>query len=240
MTPDPIDGGSRVCVQTDASDALATMSTSPATAFGEGVRRLRARLGRPLPGRDAVKDVAPSARTFVDADAARAQGSREGGALLLVYPWRGEPHTVLTVRSAALRDHAGQISLPGGRIEAGESPVDAALREAWEELAIGPADLDVLGVLTPIYVPPSHFLVHPVVAARRSRPDLRPHAAEVAEAIEVPIARFLDDAVRRVEIWDIRGERRRVPFFDLEGHKVWGATAMILREFAVVWREAVL
>ena len=210
MTPDPIDGGSRVCVQTDASDALATMSTSPATAFGEGVRRLRARLGRPLPGRDAVKDVAPSA------------------------------HTVLTVRSAALRDHAGQISLPGGRIEAGESPVDAALREAWEELAIGPADLDVLGVLTPIYVPPSHFLVHPVVAARRSRPDLRPHAAEVAEAIEVPIARFLDDAVRRVEIWDIRGERRRVPFFDLEGHKVWGATAMILREFAVVWREAVL
>ncbi len=240
MTPDPIDGGTRAHVRRDAGGAPATMSPSAAMAFGERVHRLRTRLGCSLPGRDAMMDLAPSARTFVDVDAARARGSREGGALLLVYPWRGEPHTVLTVRSAALRDHAGQISLPGGRIEAGESPVDAALREAWEELAIVPADLDVLGVLTPVYIPPSHFLVHPVVAARRSRPDFRPHAAEVAEAIDVPIARFLDDAVRRVETWDIRGERRRVPFFDLGGHKVWGATAMILREFAVVWREAVL
>lgn len=239
MTPDPTDGGAHVHAQRDAGGTLATLAPSPAAAFDEAIRRLRARLGRALPGRDAMMDVAPSARTFVDADAARAQGSREGGALLLVYPWRGEPHTVLTVRSAALRDHAGQISLPGGRIEAGESPADAALREAWEELAIVPADLDVLGALTPIYIPPSHFLVHPVVAARHGRPDFRPHAAEVAAAIEVPIARFLDHAVRRVETWDIRGERRRVPFFDIEGHKVWGATAMILREFAVAWREAV-
>lgn len=221
-----------------AGGMLTPMSAAQDRSADDWITQLRRRLGHPLPGWEGMMDIAPSARPFIDADAARARGSREGGALLLVYPWRGAPHTVLTLRSVGLRDHAGQISLPGGRIEAGESPADAALREAWEELAVPPAGLDVLGALTPVYIPPSHFLVHPIVAARRTRPDFRPQATEVAEAIEVPIERFLDDACRRVETWDIRGERRRVPFFDLGRHKVWGATAMILREFAIVWREA--
>lgn len=185
-----------------------------------------------------MQDLAPAARPHVDPDDARARGSREGGALVLVYPVDGVAHVVLTLRDAGLRDHAGQVSLPGGRIEPGETAPRAAVREAWEELAVAGELLDVVGLLTPVYIPPSGFLVHPVIAVSAVRPEFRPQAAEVAEAIEAPIAVFLDGANHRVETWDIRGERRRVPYYAVGSHKVWGATAMILSEFACVWREA--
>jgi len=214
------------------------MSSRSPSLFAHAVDRLRRRLARPLPGRGTMMDLAPSERQFISPEEARALGSREGGALVLVYPVGGVAHTVLTLRRGDLRVHAGQVSLPGGRVEAGESPRDAALREAWEELAIPPGGLDVLGPLTPIYIPPTHYLLHATVAARASRPDFRGQVDEVDEVIEAPIDLFLGETSRRVETWVLRGERRRVPFYAIGRHKVWGATAMILREFAAIWSEA--
>jgi len=205
--------------------------------FDAQIDRLRRRLAEPLPGNASMNDLAPSARSFVPPDQARAQGSHEGGALLLVYPHHGAPHTVLTLRRSDLRLHAGQVSLPGGRLEPGETPRDAALREAWEELAIPSGDLDLLGSLTPIYIPPTHYLLYPTVAVHRERPAFRIQPSEVAELIEVPIDRFVGAANRRVETWTIRGEPRRVPHFVVGRHKVWGATAMILHQFAAVWQD---
>lgn len=213
-------------------------ATSADAAFDHAIARLRRRLAEPLPGRDAQMDIAPSERPFVAPEEARALGSHEGGALVLIYPVDGVPHTALTLRHADLRLHAGQISLPGGRLESGESPRAAALREAWEELAIPPDELAVLGMLTPIYIPPTHYLLYPTVAARSERPDFRLQPSEVAALIEAPITDFVGDANRRVETWDLRGTRRRVPFYAIGPHKVWGATAMILRELAAVWVEA--
>ncbi len=210
----------------------------PGDAFDHAIHHLRRRLADPLPGLDAHRDLAPSQRTFTGPDEARAAGGPEGGALILIYPLGGAPHLVLTLRRPDLRVHAGQISLPGGRVEPGESPREAALREAWEELAIPPEGLDVLGMLTPIYIPPTRYLLYPTVAARAERPDFRPQPSEVAALIEAPVAHFVGGANRRVEIWDLRGEPRRVPFFEVGPHKVWGATAMILRELAAVWAGA--
>nr|MBA3534623.1 CoA pyrophosphatase [Ardenticatenales bacterium] len=156
---------------------------------------------------------------------------------LLLYPLEAEPHTVLTVRSAALRTHAGQISLPGGRIDPGEDAIQCAVREAWEELGIIPEELDILGVLSELYIPPSNYCLTPVVAATHRRPDFRPHTDEVADLLEVPVALFTDPQNWLMENRMIEGVARRIPYFEVGAHKVWGATAMILAEAMAIWRE---
>ncbi len=181
---------------------------------------------------------APSQRGFLEHEEARRQAGRLGAALVLLYPKGGRAHTVLTLRSDQLRDHAGQISFPGGRRESGESLEQAALREAQEELAIPPEGLEVLSALTPIYIPPSDFLLYPKLAVARRRPDFRAQPSEVAEIIEVPMEHFLAHGNRRVETWELRGERRRIPHYRVGEHKVWGATAMVLAELVRLWSES--
>ena len=208
------------------------------TNFEEQIERLRARLARPLPGVPVCMTMAPENRRHMPVAQARAEGCREGGVLALLYPLEGETHVVLTRRNERLRTHAGQISFPGGRLDPGEDARTAALREAWEELGIIADALDILGALSQLYIPPSNYCLTPIVAATHFRPDFDPHDAEVAELIEVPMRAFCDPALREVETRTIEGEPRRIPFYRIGPHKVWGATAMILSELAAAWEEA--
>lgn len=205
--------------------------------FDAHVQHLQWRLARPLPGLPAMMAMAPSARTFVPVEAARAAGCREACTLVLLYPIDGRVHTVLTLRSGDLQDHAGQVSLPGGQIDPGEDLATCALREAGEELGIAADAVRIIGRLTPIYIAPSDFCVSPVMAAASRRPEFRSDGREVAEVIELPLDRLLDPAARRIETWDFGGTTRDVPFFAVGGHKIWGATAMVLSELATVWSE---
>ena len=182
--------------------------------------------------------MAPAGRPLPDPLSESMRASRHAAALALLYPLAGEPHLALTRRTATLRDHGGQISLPGGRIEPEEGHREAALREAKEELAIRAEEIELLGELTPLWIPPSDFVVRPVVAAALHRPDFQPQASEVAALIEAPITQLLDPARRREETRQVGGRARRVPYFDVDGHRVWGATAMILCELLAVWNEA--
>ena len=145
---------------------------------------------------------------------------------------------MLTVRQPTLRAHSGQVSLPGGALDAGETPEDGARREAREEVGVDVPD--VLGRLTPLYVPPSGFSVWPVVAALAARPAFRPQEAEGAAVVEAPVALFVDPAARRRSPRALHGNPDAavfdVPFFAVGGHEVWGATAMMLAEFAAVVR----
>ncbi|MCB9126919.1 MAG: CoA pyrophosphatase [Ardenticatenales bacterium] len=166
---------------------------------------------------------------------ARSRGCREGAVLLLLYPRNDVPYVVLTERTAHLRSHAGQISLPGGRIDAGESAVEAALREAWEELRVPAAALTVLGRLSELYIPPSNYCLQPIVAVAEARPDFHPQPNEVALVIETPLEVLLDPANHHEELRFLAGEERRIPYFWFDPHKIWGATAMILNEFLAVW-----
>ena len=201
------------------------------------INQLRRRLGEPLPGLDKFIDMAPENRKRKPVHQARARGCREGSVLLLLYPIDGVAHTVLTVRSASLRTHAGQISLPGGRIDPGEDAVQAALREAWEELEIVPEELEVIGSLSELYIPPSNFCLQPIVAVTDCRPNFQAQETEVAELLEIPISYFVGPANRRVEIWKIEGKPRRIPFFLYGPHKIWGATGMIMSQMAALWEE---
>lgn len=164
---------------------------------------------------------------------------RESAALLLLYPSADELWLPLTVRSARVTTHRGEVSLPGGGADPADGgPAQTALREAWEELGIRPANVEVLGLLTPFYIPPSNNTLTPVVGLSLGEPELRPDPDEVEAAFSVPLRTLLDPATVREEVWERGGARMRVPFFALEGYKVWGATALLLSELLARLRRA--
>ncbi|MFN2173905.1 MAG: NUDIX hydrolase [Candidatus Promineifilaceae bacterium] len=158
---------------------------------------------------------------------------RYGGVLLLLYCKDKNMHIVLTRRRDDLTSHAGQISFPGGRNEPMESLLETALRETEEEVGVPSVKLEVLGALSPIYIPPSDFEVHPYVAwfQNGKRPVFKASIGEVAEIIEAPLAALLDPASRAEETRDFGNFQVAVPFFTVQDHKVWGATAVMLSEF---------
>lgn len=187
-----------------------------------------------LPDFDALaaqKKMAPISRPERRPESLAGQ-PRLGGVLILFYCRQKELYLVLTRRRDDLNNHAGQISFPGGKHEADETLQETAVREAHEEIGIDPAAVTILGELTPLYIPPSDFEVHPTVAwySNGRQPTFYPSDAEVAEILEVPLCHLLHPETRVEELWDWRGDKVLVPYFNVEGHKVWGATAMMLSE----------
>jgi 8-oxo-dGTP pyrophosphatase MutT (NUDIX family) len=161
----------------------------------------------------------------------RPGGVQLAAVLVLLYPRVDRPHLVLTVRAGELPQHPGQVSFPGGAIEPGEAIASAALREAAEEIGIDPSGVRVIGALTPLHIPVSDFLVHPIVGVLDETPTFVHAASEVARVLEVPVDHLLDPRRRRETTRTRDGELVEVPYFDLEGEFVWGATAMMLAEF---------
>jgi 8-oxo-dGTP pyrophosphatase MutT (NUDIX family) len=156
---------------------------------------------------------------------------RLGGVLMLLYCADDELMLVLMLRPTYDGVHSGQVSCPGGRHEPPETLEMTALRETEEEIGVPPDSVIILGPLTPLYILPSDYEVHPFVGFHAAgRPIFISHPREVAAIIETPLRLLLDPATRREEEWDLRGLRMTVPFFQVGEHKVWGATAMMLSE----------
>ena len=201
------------------------------------VKQLQNALSRPLPGLDAQLRMAPSPRVGWDPFKV-PEGTRDGAALILIYPHDDTFFLPLTVRGSGLRNHTGQVSLPGGRVDEGETIEAAALREADEEIGVDRGSVLVLGRLTPLHIPVSNFLLHPIVGFVDARPVFNRAEWEVARIIEPTLAQLRDPATIKREI-----QRRPaggqaieidVPFFDIESEKVWGATAMVLAELCAI------
>ncbi len=191
---------------------------------------LKNKLAGPMPGLKAQLGMIPHPRPGNKAYFEVEDSSLKAGVLLLFYPSKDRLHLVLTRRTEEVDFHKGQISLPGGRQERGESLEQTAMREAQEELEIDPDTIQILGRLTPLYIPPSNYCIYPVVAISERRPDFRPAAQEVAEVLEIPVEHLLDPQNVHREMWIIRGADIEVPYYFFKGHKIWGATAMVLAE----------
>lgn len=178
----------------------------------------------------AQQHMAPRPRGILR-DRTRPGTPREGAVLLPLFARQGHEHLLFIRRQDHLRYHPGQISFPGGRREGSETFLETALRETCEEVAIRPESLQVLGELTPVYIPPSDFIVHPFVAWHAGVPACTPDRREVAEIITVPLDGLAAERMRGVETRRGATGDVAVPYFLIGDHKAWGATAMMLSEF---------
>ena len=155
------------------------------------------------------------------------EGGRPSAVLILFGPGAGGADVVLTERSHSMRSHAGQVSFPGGALDPGDAgPVAAALREAQEEVGLDPAGVEIVAELPALYLPPSDFVVTPVLAwwAQPCPISVVDHL-EVARVLRAPLSELTDPA-RRFTVTHPSGFVG--PAFDLDGLLVWGFTAGIL------------
>jgi len=198
--------------------------------FTDAVVRLEHQLKHPLPGVAAQTLLAPRFRRDWPPGFDPEQ-IRIAACLLLLVPIDDRAHIVLTVRADHLGRHGGQVSLPGGVVEAGETFEHAALREAHEEIALEPASVRIIGTLTPIEIPVSGFRLHPAIGVSDAHPLLVPADGEVARILEIPV----DDLLRPGSVEPIaiarEGTELIAPAFAAGGAQIWGATAMVLAEF---------
>jgi 8-oxo-dGTP pyrophosphatase MutT (NUDIX family) len=198
------------------------------------VYSLRARLAERPTGAAALERFAPSHTRDLRFQPPPTD-ARNACVLVLLYPRGGELYLPLVVRPGRLRHHGGQVALPGGAHEPGESLSDTALRELEEELGVPKAGVELMGRLSPFFVPVSGFQVHPWVGWTPDTPSFRTDPAEVEELLETPAVPILDLSTFGREWREIRGEQSEVPYFAVGQHKVWGATCIVLGELALVW-----
>ena len=198
--------------------------------FADALVRLETGLRAELPGPAAHARLAPVPRRAWPTGFNPAR-IRDAAGLLLVFPVGGRAHVILTVRADTLGRHGGQVSLPGGVVDPGETLEQAALREAHEEVALPLDDVRVLGALTPLDIPVSGFRLHPIVAVSRTRPVLTPSDGEVARILEVGVDELLNPEHFVTTERDRDGFALTVPSFRVADVEIWGATAMVLAEF---------
>ena len=184
-----------------------------------------------LPGVHAQFQLVPPGRPKPDLTVIESQNPKKAGVLALFYPVKNTPHLVLMKRNTYPGVHSGQISLPGGQVEEDdENWIATALRETEEEVGVPRNMVEVLGEITRVYIPPSNFLVQPVIGFTSIRPDFIPHDKEVDELLEVPVSAFCDPKNLRTTQVQARGAAMQVPAFHMGKNIVWGATAMMISE----------
>jgi 8-oxo-dGTP pyrophosphatase MutT (NUDIX family) len=194
--------------------------------------RLRSAVPGPLPGIDAQLEMAPGPRRPGWKPGHVPDSCRRAAALLPLYEGRdARPHLVLTLRSSRLVRHSGQVSLPGGALDEGESVERCALREAREEIGLREELVTLVGPLTPLHIPASGFVLSTVVGIVSDWPSFEPDHREVEEVVETPLDVLCDPSSLGRETMQRPGGTLDVPYFRVGKHKVWGATAMILAEF---------
>jgi 8-oxo-dGTP pyrophosphatase MutT (NUDIX family) len=195
------------------------------------IRKLKQRLIAPLPGRTAQFKMAPSHRP----DVIKPENAIKAGVLILLYPNPIDLHIVLMKRTEYPGVHSAQISFPGGKYElTDKSLVNTAIREAKEEIGVAPELITVLGALTPLYIPVSEIEVHPVVAYAPHKLSFTINKVEVDYLIEVSVEKLLHFNAIYTKSYSSDKYSGTIPYYDIQGNHVWGATAMIMSEFIEV------
>ncbi len=187
-----------------------------------------------LPGVEAQWKMAPSIRESDMRKMGAGRSPNLSAVMLFFYPSPNlKASLILIKRTESGGAHSGQISFPGGRFENTDlSLEETALRETHEEIGVSANVMEMAGKLTDLYIPPSNFIVSPFVSISQKKPVFRPHPKEVAKLVEVELEELINPDNRRMEKIRLQeGFMLETPCFFINGHIVWGATAMILNEF---------
>ena len=188
--------------------------------------------GRP---RVTIDDVRRAATGHPDLPSIGDEHGPNSAVLCAVWEEDGEARVLLTRRTAWLRSHSGQVAFPGGRVEPGESLVDAALREAHEEVGLDPSSVEVIGQLSRMHTISSGAGIYPFVGVLRGgRPTLEANPDEVDRVFDVALGELMADGVFHEEIWGIAETERPIYFFEVDNETVWGATARMLYELLLL------
>lgn len=212
--------------------------------FNEMEPWLRQALQMPLPGLQQQLAMAPPYRDVPSEAWVRQQNPRLAAVLVLLCANEWGWQLVFTKRRAYAGVHSAQVSFPGGKLEEQDADLlAAALRETEEEVGVPTSLVQVVGALTPLYIPPSNFLVHPYVGILPERIDWRLDPTEVDVLLEIPLTFLQQEAARANRLIQVGNTQREVPGFVWNEHFIWGATAMMLEEFLAItkavdqWRD---
>ncbi|HEU4804668.1 MAG TPA: CoA pyrophosphatase [Nitrobacter sp.] len=206
----------------------ATTDVGTEEFFGRARARLRFDIPPGLTDAGVIPLTGDRANDFMLREVAREKPVRPAAVLIPVVA-REEPTVLLTQRSARLAEHAGQIAFPGGKIDATDaSPVDAALREAWEEIGLSRDFVDPIGYLD-LYGTSFGFRILPTVARVRPGFDLRINRGEVDDAFEVPLSFLMNPLNHKLGRKQFGGRMRSFYEMPFAERHIWGATAGILR-----------
>ena len=195
---------------------------------------IRAALQNPLPGKAAHLEMAPGSRieSLLVETPEQIIHARRAAVLILLYPVNEKVFTVLIKRPVYDGVHSGQIAFPGGRYEPEDRNLtETALREAEEETGIDRNEVNVLGILSELYIPPSNFLILPVVGYMNRKPDFKIQVSEVAGLLHTPLSDLFDERIRSVIPVNNGDLSFQAPSYLLDQEVIWGATAMVINEF---------
>lgn len=208
--------------------------------FSQIIKALENNLQDALPGEEAHEPMRAVAVGEIKPKFEHKIAPKQGSVLILLYEENGVVKFPLIKRPEYVGAHSGQISLPGGKAEAGEDVYQTALREAEEEIGIDRSQIKVLGRLSDFFVIPSNFVVAPVVAFVDDLPFFKPDPFEVAGILSGKISELIsDEAILEKEIIAGGIYRMMAPHFEIDGEIVWGATAMMLNEFRIILRKRI-
>ncbi len=202
------------------------------------IESIKVKIKKSLPGEDAQLKMAPVTRAIMMRQKVDLEKARKAAVLILLYP-ETSIMTVLIQRQDYDGIHSNQISFPGGQYEVtDESLQHTAIRETCEEIGVRQEDIKIIGNLTKLYIPPSNFYVLPVIGYIHNKPDFKPDIQEVKKVITVPIDQLSnDDILQERSIQTSYQKRVDVPCFMVDGHIVWGATAMIISELIALLKS---
>jgi len=209
--------------------------------FYDFIDKLKFQLQKPLPGEDAQLLMAPSIRRKMSTYNFDALNPKVSAVMALIYPNENlEPTMVLILRQSYAGVHSAQISFAGGKKDDADENIKAtALRETFEEIGVEQHHINVLTELSNLYIPPSNFLVFPFLGYCNEKPAFNLDYKEVAQLIEFKALHITNDAIKSKMIIDKHpnGDNVTAPYYLINDHKVWGATAIILSEIEAIFKE---
>ena len=201
------------------------------------ITQLKKELAKPLPGLAAQHKMSTVTRQY---NAEAPSDARKAGVLALFYPKDTDWHLIFIERVTNKNDrHSGQISFPGGKVDATDPSYEyTALREAEEEVGVAANSINLLGSLTKLYIPVSNFLVHPFVGFLDYTPTFQAQQSEVQALLEAPFSTFLkEETIKKKTLHINQFTLKDVPYYEVKEKVIWGATAMMMSELVEVARQ---